>query len=67
MPEIAGFFYWLNMLSKKAILEFQEIYQREYGKKLADAEAVALAANLINLMRVAYRPMPKDNGKNKQP
>jgi hypothetical protein len=46
-------------LSQKAIEEFKEIYQREFGKKLSDLEAQELAENLISLFKIIYRPIPK--------
>ena len=52
-------------LSKKAIDEYKEIYQREYGKTLTDQEAYEQASNLLRLFKVIYRPLPsKKKNKN---
>jgi hypothetical protein len=45
-------------LSQKAVEEFKEIYQKEFGKKLSDSEAQELAENLISLFKIIYRPIP---------
>lgn len=39
-------------LSKKAIDEFKEIFQQEYGVKLSDSEAYESANNLIGFFKV---------------
>jgi len=45
-------------LSKKAIEEFKEIYFREFGKYLSDAEAQVMGQRLISLFKIIYRPIP---------
>jgi len=47
-------------LSKKAIEEYKEIYQREYGKTLTDQEAYEQASNLLRLFKVIYRSLPSE-------
>ena len=42
------------MLTKAAIEEFREIYQRKYGVALSDAETTEMASNLLNLYRSVY-------------
>lgn len=46
-------------LSKKAINEFKEIYEKEFGGKISDAQAREMGENLISLFKVIYRPLPK--------
>jgi hypothetical protein len=41
-------------LSKKAIDEFKEIYQKEYKKELTDAEASEAANNLVGFFKILY-------------
>ncbi len=52
------------MLSKKAINEFKEIYQRKEGKELSNKEAFEIATNLLLAFDAIYHPIPKeDKGK----
>ncbi len=44
----------MTMLTKQAVGEFQEIYQRRYGVSLSETEASEMAANLLNLYRAVY-------------
>ena len=46
------------MLSKKAIAEYRQIYQEEFGKEISYAEALEQGTKLLSLMRVVYRPIP---------
>ena len=48
------------MLSQKALDEFKEIYKGEFGKELSNEKALELATRLITLMKVIYRPIPKN-------
>ena len=41
-------------LDRDAIEEFKQIYQREYGKRLSEAEAVEFGTRLIGLVKVVY-------------
>ena len=43
------------MLPKEAIKEFKEIYRKEYGTELSEAEASLHANNLIQLYKPAYQ------------
>jgi len=40
------------MLSEKQIQDFQNIYEKEFGKPITKAEAVRLGIKLVELMRV---------------
>ena len=46
------------MLSRKAIVEYQEIYKKEFGTEISYAEALEQGTKLLSLMRVIYRPIP---------
>lgn len=48
------------MLSKEAVEEFKAIYKKQFKKDLTDQEALEKATSLINLMRIIYKPMTKD-------
>jgi flagellin-specific chaperone FliS len=48
-------------LSKEAIEEFKEIYEREFGKTITDEEAQEMGQNLISLFKIIYREIPLDN------
>jgi DNA-directed RNA polymerase subunit RPC12/RpoP len=41
-------------LSDKSIQEFKDIFEKEYGKKLSDAEARESAENLMGFMSILY-------------
>jgi hypothetical protein len=41
-------------LEADAIEEFKQIYQREYGKRLSEAEAVDYGTRLIGLVKTVY-------------
>lgn len=47
-------------LNKKALNDFKEIYEKDYGIILNDEEAQILANALFNQMTVVYRPIPKN-------
>jgi len=42
------------MLPEEAIIEFQKIYKKEYGKEISHEEASFRANNLVNLYRAVY-------------
>ena len=48
------------LLSKEAIKEFKQIYRQEFGGKISDQKALELALNLLNLFRVIYKPITKE-------
>jgi hypothetical protein len=47
-------------LSEKSIEEFKEIYRKEYGKELSQAEAFEAANNLVNFFRLLVEQDEKD-------
>ena len=53
-------------LSKKAIDEFKEIYEKEFGEKISDAQAREMGENLINLFRIIYRFLPEPGTEDKR-
>ena len=44
-------------LTDEDIEEFQDIYERKFGKCIEKAEAHAKAISLIRLMQIVYRPL----------
>lgn len=49
------------VLSKEAIKEFKEIYYREFGENISDADAQEMGESLISLFKIIYRAIPKDD------
>lgn len=47
-------------LSQKAIGEFKEIYKKEFGKELSDAEASEASNNLVNLVDLLIKCHARD-------
>lgn len=45
------------MLSTKAIYEFREIYQEEFGVLLGDIQATEIANKFLNTMRIVLKPL----------
>jgi len=50
-------------LSKQAINEFKSIYKEEFGEDISDRKAYELAANLLSLFKIIYRPISKERKK----
>lgn len=48
------------MLSDKQIEEYQAIYKRHYGKEISREEAYEQGTKLLNLMKLIYKPMTKE-------
>ncbi len=46
-------------ISKEALEEFKEIYKREFGVELSDADTLDKATRLLTLMKAVYRPITK--------
>lgn len=44
------------MLSKEAILEYQQIYKNEFGIELSYDLATEKAAEFLRLFRILYKP-----------
>ncbi len=47
-------------LSQIAIDKFKKIYLKEYGVNLADSEANSRGLSLLNLFKLIYKPIPKN-------
>lgn len=48
-------------LSQKAIIEFKKIYLEEFKIELTDEDANKKGVDLLNFIRLIYRPIPKIN------
>ncbi|MFA5232523.1 MAG: hypothetical protein WC410_02560 [Candidatus Paceibacterota bacterium] len=49
------------MISEKALKEYKAIYKKEYGVDLSDEEALEQATKLLNLMKIIYKPISKED------
>jgi len=49
------------MISEKYLKKFTDLYYKEYKVKLSREEATKAATDLLNLMRVLTKPLPKDD------
>ena len=47
-------------LPPKAIAEFKDLYQQEYGEEISDKEAADLFINLLMFYKYIYRRLPKN-------
>lgn len=47
-------------LPDKAIQEYVEIYEREFGEKITVEEARVQGERLLDLFKVIYRPIPNE-------
>ncbi len=47
------------MLSTKALQEFKEVWEQEFGEEISDDFAVPQAINLLTLFDVIYQPIEK--------
>lgn len=52
--------YIIMQLPEKAIEEYKKIYEKQFGEKISDQEALGQATNLINLMKIIYKPIEKE-------
>lgn len=48
-------------LSDKHILQFQKLYQEEYGIALSHKEALERGSKLVDLFRIIYKPITEEN------
>ena len=48
------------MISKKELKEFKKIYKKSFGEDLSDQDALEKATKLLNLARIVYQPMTKE-------
>ncbi len=51
----------MNMLSKKALVEFREIWKKEIGTELSDEKTLEEAMKLIKIVKLIYKPILKNN------
>jgi len=49
-----------KMISKEKLKEFKKIYKKRFGGYLSDQVALEKATKLLNLVKVVYRPMTKE-------
>lgn len=47
------------MISKEHLEKFKKIYKKRFGKNLSDQVALEQATQLLNLVKIIYRPMTK--------
>lgn len=47
------------MVSKELLEKFKTIYLEEFNIVLSDENAIKMATDLLNVMRVITRPIPK--------
>jgi hypothetical protein len=50
-------------LSRGAINELKEIYRKDYGVMLSDEQSTEIASSFFHLMKITYKPIPKDDEK----
>ena len=48
------------MISREALGEYKKIYKKQFGKNISDAEALEQATKLLNLMKIVYKPMTRE-------
>lgn len=48
------------MLSEESIKDFQKIYYEKYHERIDKQEALRMGLKLINLIKLVYRPIPKE-------
>lgn len=48
-----------NMLSKEAVLEYQKIYRKHYGKEISYEQALEQGTKLLQLFGLIYKPVPR--------
>jgi len=47
------------ILPKEAVLEYQQIYKDQFGTEISYDEALKQGTELINLLKIVYRPIPE--------
>ena len=48
------------MISKEKLKEFKKIYKKRFSEDLSDQVALEKATKLLNLVKVVYQPMTKE-------
>jgi len=51
------------MLSRKAVIEFQVVYKKQFNRDISYEEAEKMGTKLLKLMKIIYRPIPKKKAK----
>ncbi|QQS61698.1 MAG: hypothetical protein IPN70_02085 [Candidatus Moraniibacteriota bacterium] len=51
------------MITESDAKKFQELYEKETGKKISLKEAFELAENLVDMVRLIYKPIKKKDRK----
>lgn len=49
------------MVNNEQLEKFKSLYKRKYNITLTDEEATKMTTDLLNLMRVLIKPVPKKN------
>lgn len=49
------------MINKELLDKFKSLYKRKFNINLSDEEATKMTTDLLNLMRVLIKPLPKQN------
>ena len=47
------------MVNNEQLEKFKSLYKRKYNITLSDEEATKMTTDLLNLMRVLIKPLPK--------
>ncbi len=50
-----------GMISKELLGKFKKLYQDQFNITLSDEEATEAAMDLVNLMKILLKPLPKSN------
>ena len=48
-------------LTDQQIKKFQAIYKEEFNKEISKAEALEKGLRLVELIKVVYKPLPKED------
>jgi hypothetical protein len=54
------------MISQAALTEYRAIYKKHFNADLSDDEAIETAARLLELIRLTYRPINKNEYDNQK-
>jgi hypothetical protein len=52
----------MKQLSKQAVEEFRQIVKKVHGVDISYEEALKQGTDLINFMKIIYKPIPKKKG-----
>lgn len=48
------------MISKEQLEKYKDIYRKRFGEDISDQEALEQATKLLNLIKIIYKPMTKE-------